>query len=401
MAIPARGTIEDSTNTTAEQRVIFANLRDSLAGSGKVWENTITYSQYDTVIGSDGKTYKAKQSNVAEDPTTDTLETYWKQDISDEGGAFNVTPLDVDGEPITANYGFKNYIINGGFDIWQKGTSFTGFSHDTYCADRWKGWNSGHSANITQQTNQQLSGNLHANTVKTTATSSSANTYTGFVQIIEDVNSYKGKDVTLSLWIKTTVQSVDVRIDCGSFVYTVAVTGGTGVWQKVKISGNILYGSATQLNILIFTNNTAVNSGEYIEIANVQLEEGSVDTPFERRHIGLELILCNRYLPYRSILGNFIYHGSGEAISTTVAYIHIDTKVSSRITPTTVTKFGNLELVNGATAIAVTTVAINSESSTNSLILTVNVASGLTAGTTYRLRNANDATAYLEISTEL
>ena len=105
--------------------------------------------------------------------------------------------------------GTKNYIINGAFDFWQRGTS--GFSTNTgaYNADRWAfyGDGSGWTKAITQQTftpgtapvagyegqyfwrfNQSVAGSGGANNV--------------LIYKVEDVRSLAGQAVTLSFWAK-------------------------------------------------------------------------------------------------------------------------------------------------------------------------------------------------------
>jgi len=114
------------------------------------------------------------------------------------------------------------------------------------------------------------------------------------------------------------------------------------------------------------------------------------------------LILCKRYLPYRSETGGTATrHGVGQATTTINANIVIPTQVEARINPATVTFNGNLVLLNGASAIAVTSMATTGGTS-NKKVVNINCAAvGLTAGAVYILSNNADATAFIEIPTEL
>ena len=89
------------------------------------------------------------------------------------------------------NKGFKNYIINGNFDIWQRGTS--GFSGQNYGADRWIG-----STGVESYSRQNVDslGGYYARISRTTASSSALL----LVQRIEqsNVKDLAGKIMTLS-----------------------------------------------------------------------------------------------------------------------------------------------------------------------------------------------------------
>jgi len=66
-----------------------------------------------------------------------------------------------------------------------------------------------------------------------------------------------------------------------------------------------------------------------ITASYVQLEEGSIATPFEQRPVGLELSLCQRYYE-RVVYGSFYI----PATAATIMYSPHYFKVSKRVTPT-------------------------------------------------------------------
>lgn len=65
-----------------------------------------------------------------------------------------------------------------------------------------------------------------------------------------------------------------------------------------------------------------------IAAANVQVEEGLEATPFEVRHIGFELALCQRY--YEQVIAAW----SGQVIATAAYYVGSGYKVQKRAIPT-------------------------------------------------------------------
>ena len=196
--------------------------------------------------------------------------------------------------------GRRNWIINGDFQVSQRGdyTSAVAFTNSTYGLDRWKGSLAGLSATMQQKTTDQPNGYV-GKSLRVEATSSVIG-YMGAVQLIEDYDRLKLREVTVSAYVKASGVDGHVYLyDGGSYIGKgTMVTQGLG-WQKVEITG-VVKSTATALGIYIVTTTSADASqshttGDWIEFTQVQLELGKVATPFEHRSYGEELALCQRY----------------------------------------------------------------------------------------------------------
>ena len=197
--------------------------------------------------------------------------------------------------------GFKNYIINGGFDVWQRGISFSGSSE--YTSDRWKAHIDGNVGTKNRSTNVPT-GYKYALSLAMTGSAP----FTQIGQHIEFVNfkGLRGKTATLSFWVKannTNIPVMTYRIRYSTnledepilFTGSTLVSGSKTVsttWQKHTASFDVPTGTMS-MSIEFVTG--AVSNGDIFYITGVQLEEGSVATLFEYRPYGLELSLCHRY----------------------------------------------------------------------------------------------------------
>jgi len=268
----------------------------------------------------------------------------------------------------------KNFAINGGFDIFQRG-SFNSQTSSAYALDRWS-VGVGGTATITQQTTGVPVGSQYCMRVAYNAASSFANQY----QALESANAslLAGQTVTATLlvranasWAATSGQALTFYVDKNSTANTLSggswtaissatVTGasistGTGStnWTKLTVTCAIP-NDGTAVGIRLRVGESAAGpSGAYWEMAQCQLEIGSVATPFARAggSIGGELALCQRYYYTLATGVSQIVLQGGYATIVTQILSALQFPIAMRVAPTLVLSSGTsywLAVTNGA-----------------------------------------------------
>ena len=205
----------------------------------------------------------------------------------------------------------KNKIINGDFGIWQRGTSFSFTSTGAYTSDRFLGGSGGGgTVAITRQTFTAGQTDVPNAVYFFQAAYSVSGTDTVILQQnIEDVNTLAGQVATFSFYAKVNsgTKSITPRLvqDFGSGGSSTVVTNLTAQtlttsWQRFTITSTIpsVSGKTIGTSSYLRLDLLASPSGTLTyQIANLQLEAGSVATPFTTASgsIGGELALCKRY----------------------------------------------------------------------------------------------------------
>jgi hypothetical protein len=230
--------------------------------------------------------------------------------------------------------GFRNRIINGNFDIWQRGTSFNVTNTATYTADRWRcRFNgSGGTRTLSQsafglgQTAVQGQPKYYLRYAQTGAGSGA--TYNQLEQRIEGVSTFAGQQVTISFYAKRlggsfTLPSLSFAQVFGTggspsateYLTFGADTAITTSFTKYSftvdipsIAGKVL--GSTGDDYLAVRFGLPVNAAFTLDIAQVQIEPGPVATPFEQRPIGVELALCKRYAQWVPFSQQFYASGA-------------------------------------------------------------------------------------------
>lgn len=316
--------------------------------------------------------------------------------------------------------GFKNLIINGGFDIWQRGTSFS--TNVAYTADRW--WLVNDSVGTATVTRQDISSQgLGSQYCLRAERSSGTNRWTIGTQLeTSTVKSVLGKTINLSFYIRkgtaltsnvvTTLATSATEEKFGTQIETANLTisnSGMSTTSFTKYSTSLNVGAAsTALGIKIeFEANQAGASNAYFEIAQVQLEEGPVASVFERRPYGQELALCQRYY-YRvdavDYGGGGPIFGSGTNNSTTVSMIWTPFAVPMRTSPSSIDTTGtasNYAVIHTTTSVTCSSVPVIDDRNRYGCRTNLTVASGLTAGQGSFGRLATTGTSYIGFNAEL
>lgn len=324
---------------------------------------------------------------------------------------------------------FRNKLINGGFDIWQRGISQTsdGYGSD----DRWFNGNSGTTKTASRQTftvgQTDVPGNpkYFSRTVVTSV--AGASNYCFKRQGVEGVATLSGQTATLSFWAKADASknmAIEFRQSFGTGgspsadVTTVATVSLTASWARYSVTVNIpsisgkILGTDNNDNLQIWlwfdagssfnsrTNSLGQQSGTF-DIANVQLEAGAQATPFEQRPIGTELNLCQRYCFVMKSDTVFAPQAMGFASSAAVANLFFQMPVPMRKPPANVTPTGSFQVSDATNASAVSSFSFPATQASPVAVVGTANTSGLTTFRPMRLETANNSTAQIIFDAEL
>jgi hypothetical protein len=238
--------------------------------------------------------------------------------------------------------GRRNLIINGAYQVWQRGSSATTAVDGLYLPDRFKLFEGTDGSFTTERSTDAPEGFGYSNKLQVTTadTSLASGQYVQYTHYIEGQDLQQlaygtsaAKYVTLSFWVKSnktgsygftykkaastqyqypTMFTIDTANTWEKKVIVIPplTTGGllpndntTGIFLSWNLAFGSLYTNATadqwtttgvnystseQVNWMDSTSNN-------FYITGVQLEVGKVATPFEHRSYGEELALCQRY----------------------------------------------------------------------------------------------------------
>jgi len=321
-----------------------------------------------------------------------------------------------------------NAIINGAFDIWQRGTSLTvgnaGVSAST-TADRWASYRSANTTaiTVTKGTGSGVIGAPNYARLQRTASNTSTEPIT-FGQTIEIANAslLTGQTLTFSYYARK-----GANYSAASSNFTARWKTGTGSTDQNGIY-NVYTGETNSSSTSVlttdfqrFTHSFTATAGitqlaisfeiipvgtagaaDYVDLTGVQLEVSSVATSFKRNANSLqgELAACQRYYYRMNSSENgyqqFTYQQG--AANTVDLYVPLVPKTTMRVKPTAI-DYANIS-TNDGTFRALTALIIDGGSQ-EFVTLKATVASGLTANKLTQLQANNTLNAYIGLSAEL
>jgi hypothetical protein len=281
-------------------------------------------------------------------------------------------------------FSFRNKIINGAMEIDQRNAGSAVTISDQYTLDRWSAYENTDGTFTVQRSTDAPTGFVNSLLASITSADSSLSTNQQIIPcrqwlegtIIRDLawGTANAKPITVSFWVKSSITGTygfTISNDAGDRVYgqtytistantweykTATIPGPTGgTWPTTTGRGAIITwslgagssptiasngswitpASATATYAVVGQTNVVATNGASWYITGVQLETGSVATPFELRPFGMELQLCQRYCyVQRGVAGDRL--GFGFCGTATLFNLVVPLPVTMRTAPTLV-----------------------------------------------------------------
>ena len=220
--------------------------------------------------------------------------------------------------PTNADLDGKNLLINGGFDIWQRGDSLPAIPNPAFGPDRLRFGHVGSTITLTKTNVDGTDdrGIIYTNKAAARIDITTKGTYIDISQKLEPIADWYGKEITFSYLMRqqigtgAQIGSVRVRHFDGitiegsvSFGLSTPITDTNLVWQEFTFTMPEYTGSGTVewTEVAFILDMATIDDGDRLQLISYKLEEGSVATNFSTQgaSIGEELALCEDF--YREI----------------------------------------------------------------------------------------------------
>ena len=344
---------------------------------------------------------------------------------------------------------FRNRLINSDMRIDQRnaGASVANIGNGAFIVDRFYYDRSGLGVTAQFTANQSTDAptgfrnSIKLDTTTAQTLGATGGTYIGISHKIEGFNmaDLAGVACTLSFWVKATKTGtysvvfknsgadrslvVEYTVSASNTweqkTLSVAALPTAGTWNYTNGTGLQLFwcvavaddvatstiGSWVSSNVFGSTSNVegADSTANDFLITGVQLEAGTVASPFERVEYGAMLRACQRYYYRQSASTAFAFFHAGFNNSTTRQFGILNFPQMMRATPTleTTGTASNYQILYSGSSAACTGISLDGQTTNFSAFVIADVASGLTAGQGSILRANNTTSAYLGYSAEL
>lgn len=311
-----------------------------------------------------------------------------------------------------------NYLINGAFDVWQRGTSLSQ-SGGGVGADMWREYTDSGSGTQTKDTVDYPTG-LPAQSYKFTANANSTNWVIWQIMESSHCAPLIGQTVTFSVYLKSSVArtfrltlgvntNTDAAWSNGSWTThsfkDVSVTTG---WARYSFTTTVPSNVKT-IQFSVASNGANMASASTINVAGAQVELGSYTTPY-RRSSGdaqSEQNACYKYYQRYTVGGPYGNVAVGTAISATNALFILYLWAPMRLATPVFSVSGTSHWAAhrpGATIAAATALSLASADSTSRTVaLSMTYSSNGSYGSyqSVLLSGANVGTAWMDFSAEL
>jgi hypothetical protein len=332
-----------------------------------------------------------------------------------------------------------NPVINGGMDIWQRGTSVSVAASlsSVYTADRWALNTNANQA--TTVSRQSVSDSTNLPNIQYCARVQRNASQTGTSQLFfgsnfEIANSVPlaGKTITFSFYARAGANYSPSSSALNIYLFT-----GTGSSEHNRLNSGPYTGEATPINnqtvtltttwqrfAISVTLGTAVTqmcpafapvpvgtagAADYFEVTGIQIDLGTYTAstaPTFRRSGGTiqgELAACQRYYFRTKVAAAYGYIGNiGNATATSTARTTISLPVPMRVQPTAIDYGGAITVSDGATLTTPGSITLETNGTTQAPQVVGNMSTNiLTQFRSYMFQDNNAGTAYLGLSAEL